>query len=695
MRWIIRLIGFVFVLVAVAIVCVLFLPADRIARIATDQLEAATGRTVSIKGDVRFSLWPVLGFRAEGVEVGGPAWSSAPLLVSDQMSVGVDPRQLLNRTILVTHLEATRPTVYLAQTRDGRVSWDVFGATDTSDAPPDAPAVSPQGERAQDQSPAEAAQTEAGQVTFSVERIRITDAKINYDQEGAAPVQLEQVSASLDWLDPTGAATVGLELFPAEEAVVVEAVIDSFMAFLSGQVQGVQSQIETTGGRFSFDGRASTAGAASGLISLQTDTTAVFLQSLGIDVAELPANLGKRVNVTAQSTLTPDLKLALRDMVIGLENNRLIGALDMALETVPIVNAQFDAGTLDLRSLFAEDAANSSPSGNTVLNQPQSASPQPQTAGAGSGWPTDPIDASVLSTFEGAIALSASGVDLDAFTLGPTRTILRNENSRMVFELREVQAYGGQVTGDFVVNNRGGLSVGGRINAADVEMQPLFADAVDLDRLTGAASLAVAFLGSGSSVNDIMRSLSGDGRISVGRGTIEGINLDRLMRGDTAASGTTIFDNLSGTWTIAQGVLNNDDLLFQLKNYEARGAGVVGLGAQTLDYVFTPVALRANSGQGLALPVRFQGPWSDISIRPDFDAALDMRIDEEVDAAKEKVDAEIDAITDKADAEIDAFERDAKEKLQSELGISPAEGQSTEDAVKEELTNRLLRKLFD
>jgi AsmA protein len=71
--------------------------------------------------------------------------------------------------------------------------------------------------------------------------------------------------------------------------------------------------------------------------------------------------------------------------------------------------------------------------------------------------------------------------------------------------------------------------------------------------------------------------------------------------------------------------------------------------------------------------VVFEGPWTDLSIRPDIEAAAGARLDAERERLKER----------------------AREKLGEELGVAPAEGQSTEDVIKKEIGDRLLRKLFD
>ncbi|HCI06185.1 MAG TPA: AsmA family protein, partial [Sulfitobacter sp.] len=188
-------------------------------------------------------------------------------------------------------------------------------------------------------------------------------------------------------------------------------------------------------------------------------------------------------------------------------------------------------------------------------------------------------------------------------------------------------------------------------------------------------------------VDAIMRSLSGNGALRLGQGTIQGLDLNTLMGSGNGSGGTTVFDSLGATFAINAGNLRNDDLLFVLPNYEARGKGRVGLGAQDIDYLFTPAALRANSGKGIAIPVSIKGPWSNPRIQPDLEAAINLNLAEEKAKLKEK-----------AKALEDDTKARAQEKLEKELGVSTQDGQSVEDAVKKKLEDKLkgeLFKLFD
>ncbi|MFL4468553.1 AsmA family protein [Tateyamaria armeniaca] len=647
MKWIIRIIGFFLILFLVAGISLFFLPADRIAKLAADQIRTATGRDVSITGDVSMTLWPVLGVSVGGLEVGNADWSEqGPMLTAENAAIGVDVMALLRREIRITNIEATRPTIRLESRRDGRASW-VF--TDASGEAQIETEVAPA--------------TRTPQAVW-IENLSVTDATLIYDAEGADLVSYSDVDLTLEWPERLGAAEVAASLNPAGSEVNVRATIGGFAGFITGQVQTIDATVSAGRGTLALNGRGSTAGDVAGRLTLDMPSTDDFLAALDLPAPGLPQGLGQSVDLSADLTLTADRRLSLRDLQVDLGGNALAGAADISLNGKPQINAQLNAGALDLSGAGSSEAGSGGGGGGTP---------------AGSGWPTGRIDASGLAGFDGQIALTARSIDLGQFKLGQTRTLLRNERSRMVFELREVAAYNGTVTGEFVMNNRSGLSVGGKLFANGIDMQAVLRDAAQIERLTGAADAEMSFLGSGQSVDAIMKSLSGQGAISFGQGTILGIDLDRLMRSGSVGGGTTVFDSLGATWTIDGGVMRNNDLLLKLSNYEARGAGQVGLGMQTIDYTFTPVALRANAGNGIAIPVRMVGPWSDVSIRPDLEAAIDLNFSEEKERVKQQA-------------------RDAvRAKVAEELNVTD-EGQDLEDAAKQKLEDEVKRgilKLFD
>ncbi|MGB7317262.1 MAG: AsmA family protein, partial [Planktotalea sp.] len=114
MRFLIRLIVIVLAAAVVAVIGLLMLPGDKIARIAADQLSKQTGRIVTISPETSISLYPTLGITTGPASIGTADWAkNGPLLTSDSLSIGVDVPAILTVTIRVTKLEANSPRVVL------------------------------------------------------------------------------------------------------------------------------------------------------------------------------------------------------------------------------------------------------------------------------------------------------------------------------------------------------------------------------------------------------------------------------------------------------------------------------------------------------------------------------------------------------------------------------------------------------
>ena len=642
MRWIIRGIGALLLIVVIMLGALFLLPGERIARIASDQLSRMTGREVSITGDVDVTLWPVLGVTAGGLEVGNADWTDkGAMLTAANAAIGVDAGALLRGEIRITNIAAQSPVIRLEQRRDGRASWQFTDSASSAQ-------IETESEPTSNRRP------------LSIQKLTVTDTTLIYDAEGADVLRYEGVDLELDWPERGGAADITASMASAGEVVQLTARIDGFADFLGGGVQPLRADVATRGGEVSFDGRGSLNGALAGDLRIDSADTARFLASFGAGGVTLPRGLGQSVDLRSGLTLTADRRLALRNIALDLGGNSLTGQADLALNGTPRITANLRTGALDLSAL-SEDGAETNGSSS------------PMEGNGMEGWSRQEINVDWLAAFDGDIALSAESIDLGQLDLGATRAVLRNDRARMVFDLQDMNAYGGKVAGEFVMNNRSGLSVGGNLTAQGVQMRDLLEDAAGVTRFSGDGTAALSFLGSGQSLDAIMRSLSGNGTLSMGRGTIAGIDLDALLGSVDAEGGSTVFDSMEATFDIAQGVLRNDDLLMLLPNFNATGAGQVNLGARTLDYTFTPKALRVNASRGgLAVPVRITGPWADPQIKPDLRAAIDLNFAEEKQQAEDKV----------------------REKIQEELNISPDDSRSTEDIVKDELENAVRRELF-
>ena len=621
----------VILVVVIGFVALIFLlPGEKIAGLAADQVKGQTGRDLTFDGDVSISVFPTL-----GVSTGPVALSNAPWSEHDQMftaqsaKIGVDFMSVLGGDIKIKEIVLTSPNILLEQDGAGNANWDLL----------------PAGDAAEEDHGAEGANEDGA--GFTLDNLKVTDAQVRYLDGAGQDIVIKDLDADLSW--GSGAAELTLSAVPAEDTVSFKAAFADLTGLLAGEISEVSAQIEAAGNEIEFAGRASLTPEMAGSISVALPKPAAFTAALGLGAQALPAT-----TFDGDVTFTKEQLFSLRDGKITVAGNALSAEADVDLSGKPVVTANIQAGALNLAPLMGGDSSGSD-------------------SASSDGWPTDPIDASALAAIDGSIAISASSLDLGTLKFGASRLNVEIDNARAVATLQQLNGYDGTVSGQFVLNNRSGFSVGGNMKLAGLELNGLMSDLVDVDRFTGQADAELSFLGSGQSVHAIMNSLRGDGALNVGQGTISGIDLDKLFRG-TASGGTTVFDSMSATWTISGGVLSNDDLRMELPNVLAKGDGTIGLGGQVIDYTLTP-QIRNDAETGLSFPVRVKGPWSSPKIWPDLEAVIEQNFEEEKEKLEEK----------------------AKEAVADKLGVQLEDGQKVEDALEEKLEDEVkkqLNKLF-
>ncbi|WP_425043460.1 AsmA family protein [Primorskyibacter sp. S87] len=642
MAWIVRILVIVLAAVILALGAFIFLPGERIARIAADQIELRTGRDLQISGDLRVTIWPVLGVQTGPIVLGNAKWASeAPMLQAEALSIGISTSDLLRGQLRVRQILAQAPILRLEQNK-GRQNWQ-FG-TGMAEVK------------------GEAAGTDVRNPPGSgiaLEVLELQDARLIYVVDGSTRLDQGGVDLEASWQGRAGPLEFRAVLSPNGVPVAIDGTLSDVPAFLNGAVAPVSANASLPDAELVFDGRASPSGEGAGHVRLTVRDSAPLLKAAG-HAGVLPVNFGKSGELTAMATYTADSRLSLRNTLLRIDDNTLRGAIDFTAGQVPQVMAELSA---------------------SVLTVPQNASDKSaagaETAGD-TGWSEAPIDASPLSLAEGVVGLRFERIEAPGVSVGPGRLLLTLERSRAVLQMDPLAVFGGTIRGQLVANNRSGFSVGGNISAEGIELRDALSFLAGVDRLSASAAGNLRFLGVGQTEAQIMRSLSGEGRLQTGQGEIAGLDLDRLISGDPRTGGTTVFNSLTGTFTMAGGKLDNQDLLLRLDNFETRGSGVLGVGMRDLDYLITPISLRANAGKGLSVPVRIRGPWSDLSYEPDLQQLLETELELDVEAEakaqirrklEEELDRPLEEGEDIGDAIKDRLEEEAKKGFLKLLGV--------------------------
>ena len=629
MRWIVRLLAIVLLIVALAVGAIFVLPSQRIASLASDQISAAIGRDMRFSGPVRPSLFPLLGVRMGGLELANAPWATdGPMLRADSLLVGVELWPLLSGKIRVRKFRLVNPRITLERGKDGRANWQ-FGSVSARNAAKGA------------QSAGGAAAALAG---FTLAEGRLIGASLRFnDHANGRTLHLDQLAMTMRAPEPGGTATAQGQFRYNGQTLSFKTTLGNLGKALDGALGAVSLDMSGRFGALALKGRA---GMSPPQADIQFDgrmkNAAALAALAGLEKGSL-AGIGKTASLKAKLTFANDNTLYLRALDLGLGPNRLRGAVDIELGAKPLIRATLKAGDLDLSAYAAAGGDTPAPVGS---------------GGAKSGWSRAPLDASALQLADGEVDFSAGSVKFAATKTGPLSLKMRLDRGRLVSVIQRLSIYGGTLGGQVVLNSRAGLSVGADLSAKGVQLGPLLRDFAGYDRLTSLASMRVKLLSSGNSMQALASRLKGEGGINAGPGEIIGFDLLGMLRTlDTSYRGRqnkTIFTSIKGSYTIRNGVLKNSDLVFNSPLLTAGGTGHIDIGKRLIDYRITPLTYGGKTAGKLSVPVLLSGTWDHINVHPDLNGAL------KADLANKRAKAEAD-LRKKA-------KKAVKEGLQKSLG---------------------------
>jgi len=222
---------------------------------------------------------------------------------------------------------------------------------------------------------------------------------------------------------------------------------------------------------------------------------------------------------------------------------------------------------------------------------------------------------------------------------------VNSRDGKARFYPSEASMYGGQYRGDIGIDSTGKVA---RVtldeHVSSVNFAPLFKDLFESNRVSGKGSANIKLAGTGRTTDDIMKTLAGAVDFNVADGALEGADLWYEIRRARAVlkqqavperpSGPprTPFSALTGTGSMKDGVLTNNDLNVAMQYLKVTGQGNVDLPRNALDYRLVAAVLKipregADPTQmqdmvDAQIPVKVTGSLSDPKVRPDLEGYL-------------------------------------------------------------------------
>lgn len=599
-------IAVVVVLVIAAAIAVPFLiPTDTYTSKLIAAVKSSTGRDLRIDGKVSFTLFPTLGLEANTVSFSNPPGAgSKDMATLGKLQVALQVLPLLHKDIEIKRLVLVDPVIDLEVDKQGRPNWQFSQA-------PAQPAPAKQSEKP---APAGAGTSLAD---LHLDDVRLVNGKIIYlDQRSGARQELSEIgmTVSLPSLDgpfsATGAATY------RNERMTLAASLAKPRAFMDGKASAAALKLSAKPISFDFkgEGAGSTPLRLDGAVDLQVPSVRALAAWAGQPL-KLPGTGFGPLGISGKVSMAGS-KIAFSDASLKLDDMNAKG--ELALDSGgarPTLKGKLDVDKLDANPYLPPEKE------AKKKEEPAAGKGGAGGATAKSDWSDDPIDLAPLKSADVDFSLSAGGLQYRKIQVGKSALALKLVNGRFEADLTELALYNGAGKGKVVLDGSGAVpGVEANFNLSGVQIQPLLHDAADLDRISGTGGFTTEITGHGKSQREIIGALNGKGDLNFANGVIKGLNLVGMVKnvaasfqGAQSGADQTDFQNLTGTYTIANGILRNSDLQLKSAEIPMTGAGTVDLPHRSVDYKITPKIAGA-----VAVPVVIKGPWDKLSYQPDL-----------------------------------------------------------------------------
>ncbi|MEQ1717583.1 MAG: AsmA-like C-terminal region-containing protein, partial [Hyphomicrobium sp.] len=251
------------------------------------------------------------------------------------------------------------------------------------------------------------------------------------------------------------------------------------------------------------------------------------------------------------------------------------------------------------------------------------------------GWSSEPINMTLFGVADIDAKLRVGSLLFQEIKVGQSALTVALKNKVLKTSFDNVQLYDGQGKGFLNVDGTGkAATIGANFTLDGLSALPFLKDAADMEWLAGKTRLALQLATQGSSQLQMVEALNGKADFAFADGVIVGFNVPGAIRNVSqgkfsglkkAPSEKTDFSELAASFTITNGVAQNQDLRLTSPLLRVTGTGAVQLPERTLDYTVKPKIVASLEGQqgaanlaGLEIPVRISGPWDKPKYEPDL-----------------------------------------------------------------------------
>ncbi len=642
------------------------------------EVNKATGRDLTISGDIGLSLFPRFALDLNGLSLSnaeGFEGEQFAAVKSAQISVNMLPL-IFQKTLEADTIQVDGLTLNLAKAADGSTNWDdMVGRAKTAE-----------------EEVTHVEETDANSaLAFSIGGVSISDARIVWDDrssgerydianlnletgevvpgrsvdvsfgttlESQKPQMRGEIKLTGQLLMDEAGQTISLNDLEVKTDVSGEGLPESgITALLQADIEYDQAhdvldlkEISLTSEDLALSGELhgvalQTKPVLEGNFKLARFSPRQWMEEFDLPV---PETADSKVLEALDFSATIDAgedHVALKQIQMKLDQTTVKGEFELINFAKPTYLFSLDVDEVNLDRYLPPSNQNSTP----VRGRGQSASGNDELF---------PVETLRQLTLDGKLLIDR--LTVNQLNAEAVQLKIRSRNGNLTVDQQIGRFYDGLQTGTLA------LDVSGKTPKLKVTQKlsrilagPLLLDLTGEDTLMGSGDLNLDLTSRGVSVNQLKRALNGNLSFNFQDGAVKGFNLAKMIR-DTRAklSGEateiynqpeqTDFSELTGSASIVNGVVNNQRLLALSPYLRVEGSGTANLIQESLDYAIRPVFVNTSQGQGgagleelegIPIPVKIKGPWNN----PSFNIELAKVLEEKQKARlKEKFDEKIE-----------------------------------------------------
>lgn len=637
-------------------------PSDFIRQRITEQVKARTGRDLVIAGPASFNFFPVLGISLHDVSLSGPPNMEGALLRADALQVSVEPMSLINRQPKINSITLKKPVFDLRIDKDGRNNWK-FAAL----AAPKRFAEMRSPNTLSDAGSFEVAAAETGGAHLpggiitdvQFDAVALDDGTFRFTDERTG--RISEVSGVN--------VKFGLPSLQSPLVANGDLVWRQQRLNFGGKVENVRSLFMNAPAHLAFT-------ASNALISASYDgdltlNDGAYLEGQVAAKADSTRNLANWFGTTLppvsgfgplsiQGTLqTSGNVTQFSKATFALDGETAKGTIKVTTGGArPFVEADLAISELDLNkyltsavtgTLAKEDGGAAAPQ---PLPSSQPAQPdeiqkllqkQQGTKVYGveqrAGWSSEALNLTLLNIADGNARVAVGKLHFKNVSIGQSSVDVALKDRAMQAKFNDVALYQGHGRGVVTIDGSAGTAnVGANVNLDGVSALPFLKDAANFGWVAGNANVKLQLTANGASQLQLIESLNGTAGFQFSNGAVVGFNLPGALHGlsqgnfsalRSSPSEKTDFSALAATFTVTNGVAQNQDLQLVSPLLRVTGGGLIHMPERTVDYTVKPRLIASLEGQGgdanasgIEVPVRITGSWDRPSYRPDLNGVL-------------------------------------------------------------------------